>query len=237
MSTIGRRGGAAVLATTVAGLLWVGASPTASAHVTVAADKPVAGGYAVLTFAFSHGCEGSSTTELTIGVPESIDTARPQLKPDWQIDLKTAPLDGAGSGHDGKTERVEQVVFTADTPVPDGYRETVQLQVQLPEDSAGQTLAFPTVQTCETGETAWIQVPAEGQNHDDLDAPAPTITVAEGDGAASGHGAGGGSHDAEATTAVTGGGGFGWGLAGFVAGLAGLAAGVTALVRSSARGS
>ena len=35
----------------------------------------------------------------------------------------------------------------------------------------------PTVQTCEEGETAWVQTPAEGQDADELEAPAPQLTV------------------------------------------------------------
>ena len=43
----------------------------------------------------------------------------------------------------------------------------------LPEDSAGQVLAFPVVQTCAKGETAWVDLAAEGQDPEELEAPAP----------------------------------------------------------------
>ena len=54
--------------------------------------------------------------------------------------------------------------------------------MQLPE-SEGTTLVFPTIQTCEQGESAWIEVPEDGQDAEELELPAPsvTITAAEGD--------------------------------------------------------
>ena len=66
--------------------------------------------------------------------------------------------------------------------MPDGYRDAFELSLQLPE-AEGTTLVFPTIQTCEEGESAWIEVPEDGQSADDLELPAPsvTITAAEGD--------------------------------------------------------
>jgi hypothetical protein len=84
-------------------------------------------------------------------------------------------------GHGGQyTERVDQVVYTARTPLPADLRDTMQLSLKLP-DTPGQTLTFPAVQTCQQGESAWVQVPAAGQSADDLELPAPafTITTAE----------------------------------------------------------
>ncbi len=47
-------------------------------------------------------------------------------------------------------------------------------------DAEGTTLVFPIVQTCEEGESAWIEEPAEGQSADDLELPAPGFTITEG---------------------------------------------------------
>jgi uncharacterized protein YcnI len=66
----------------------------------------------------------------------------------------------------------------------DGYYDAFMMSVRLPEDAAGTTLYFPTIQTCEEGETAWIQIPEEGQSEDDLESPAPAFTVTEADAAA-----------------------------------------------------
>ena len=147
----------------------------ASAHVTVTPSGTAAGSYTVLTFAFSHGCEGSPTTAIAIDIPESIASVSPTLNPNYAIE-KVA---------DG--DRTSQVVYTAITPVQDGYRDTIELSLQLPEDAAGETLAFPVLQTCEVGETNWNQVAEEGE--EEPESPAPVIVVTEATGDGHGHGA------------------------------------------------
>ena len=147
----------------------------ASAHVTVTPSGTAAGSYTVLTFAFSHGCEGSPTTAIAIDIPESIASVSPTLNPNYTIE-KVA---------DG--DRTSQVVYTAITPVQDGYRDTIELSLQLPEDAAGETLAFPVLQTCEVGETNWNQVAEEGE--EEPESPAPVIVVTEATGDGHGHGA------------------------------------------------
>ena len=73
---------------------------------------------------------------------------------------------------------ITTVTYTARTPLPDGFRDAFELSVQLPE-SVGEALVFPTIQTCEQGESAWIQVPQEGQAEDELELPAPAFVLTE----------------------------------------------------------
>ena len=116
------------------------------------------------------------------------------------------------------TEGAGQVVYTARTPLPDGQRDTFELSLQIPEDAAGRTLAFPTIQTCEEGSTAWTEVAADGQSEDDLEHPAPAFVVT---GATS---AGAADEDDDSVDLLA--------VAGLVAGLLGLAIGATALSRT-----
>ncbi|GAA1939985.1 YcnI family protein [Agromyces allii] len=160
-------------------LLALGAPLAASAHVTVTPTDTAAGSYSVLTFSVGHGCEGSPTTSLTVDIPDEIESVTPTVNPNWTIE-KVA---------DG--ERTSQVVYTAVTPLADGYRDTIALQMPLPEDAAGTTLEFPVLQTCETGETDWSEPMVEGEAEPEH--PAPSITVTEA--VAGGHH--GGSADAE----------------------------------------
>ena len=146
-------------------LLALGAPLAASAHVNVTPSSTAAGSSTVLTFAFSHGCEESPTTMLTFDIPESIPSVSPTLNPNWTIE-KIA---------DG--DRTAQVVYTAITPVESGYRDTIELSLRLPEDAAGETLAFPVLQTCAAGETNWNEVAEEGAA--EPESPAPTIVVTE----------------------------------------------------------
>ena len=155
----------------------VGAS--AAAHVSIEEGEVVAGSSAIVTLAFSHGCEGSPTTQVRIQMPESIPTVSPTINANWDVEKVAEALDTPIEGSHGEqiTERVSEVVYTARTPVADGFRDTFELSVDIPEDAAGQTIYFPTIQTCEAGESAWIEIPAEGQDHDDLESPAPGVDV------------------------------------------------------------
>lgn len=165
-------------ASAAAGLLVLAAAP-AAAHVTVKADTTAAGAYAVLTVSVPHGCEEAPTTRVAIAIPESIPRVTPTINPNWDVEKVMTALDTPVTGGHGEqiTERVSEVVYTAKTPLPDGYRDAFELSVKLPE-AAGQTLYFPAVQTCTEGETAWVEIAAEGQDADELEHPAPFVTLA-----------------------------------------------------------
>ena len=166
-----------------AALIVLATASAASAHVTVTPSTTAASAYSVLTFAVPHGCEGSATTTVAIQIPDDFVTVTPSINPSWTVTKEMEKLaEPVDDGHGGQyTERVAQVVYTAKTPLPDGYRDTFEVSVKLP-DSAGSDLVFPTIQTCEKGETAWTQTVAEGQPEPEHPAPSVTLTAAEGDG-------------------------------------------------------
>ena len=238
MKTSLRRTLTAAAATT--GLMGLGAAG-AAAHVTITPDTTAAGAYALLTVGFSHGCDGSATNKLTISLPEPLVDAKPEIVPGWTVEKVTETLDEPLTLDNGSsvTERIGQIVYTADTPVEDGYLQQFDISVQLP-DSEGETIAFPVLQTCEKGETDWAQIPAEGEDPHILDAPAPTITLtgAEEHGHAEEEAAepetaaeAAGLESASASNDVSGAAAAGY--VGLGAGLLGLIAGVAALLRTS----
>jgi uncharacterized protein YcnI len=213
----------------------------ASAHVTATPSTAAAGAYTVVTFSVGHGCEGSPTTKIEIQVPESVLSVAPTRNPFYEVEKTIEQLDEPVADAHGNevTERVASIVYTADTPLPEGQRDTFELSFQVP-DAEGEMLTFPTVQTCEEGETGWVEVPADGQDADELESPAPGFEVTAA-------GAGGHGDDASAepaadepaeestdeTVAADAGDtspALGW--IGLVAGLLGLAAGVLALART-----
>ncbi|WP_328474559.1 YcnI family protein [Actinoplanes sp. NBC_00393] len=180
MNSVSRRtvqlGAAGLVAT---GLLLMTAAP-AAAHVTVSPTVTAAGAYTVLTVSVPHGCDGAGTTKVAIKVPEEIVAVTPTVNTNWTVEKVMADLNPPVKDSHGNevTQRVSEVVYTAKAPLPDGMRDKFELSLKLP-DTPGKTLVFPAVQTCEKGETAWVQVPAAGQNADELEHPAPGFKVTE----------------------------------------------------------
>jgi hypothetical protein len=97
----------------------------------------------------------------------------------------------------------------------------MELSLQLP-DAAGETLAFPVIQTCEQGETGWTEVAAEGQDPEELEHPAPLVTITDGEETAPKESAD--TEDSED--------GNGLAVAGLVVGAVGVIVGGTALSRT-----
>ena len=153
----------------------------ASAHVGVKADTTAAGSTAIVTFGFGHGCGESPTTALAIQIPEEFNSAAPVFAPGWSIETESESLAEPASGSHGEeiTERTSVVTFTADEAIDVHVYAMVSIRVSLPEDAAGKDIAFPVVQTCEDGETAWIEVAQEGEDAHDLESPAPVLTITE----------------------------------------------------------
>lgn len=174
MRTLLRALGATTL---TAGLVLAGAV-SASAHVTVTPSTTAAGAYTILTMSVPHGCEGSATTKVSIQMPEQIVAVTPTVNPGWDVEKVMEDLaEPVDDGHGGEyTERVAEVVYTAKEPLPDGLRDAFELSLKLPE-AEGETLAFPAVQECEEGETAWVQLPKDGESEEELEHPAPAIVL------------------------------------------------------------
>lgn len=151
-----------------AAALVLAAPVAASAHVHATPTSTEPGARADIAFAIGHGCDGSPTTAVEIEVPAEIAAVGLIANPGWDVAIDTA--DGTRT-----------VVFTADEPLPDGVRDTLELSATLPDDAEdGTVLAFPTRQLCEVGESAWTDLDQSS------DTPAPIVTI----GGAGGHGHG-----------------------------------------------
>ena len=151
--------------------------PAASAHVEATPDKTAANSYALLTFAIPHGCNTSGTTKMTITLPAELNDAQPTVNPNWTAQKVTEQLPAPKKLANGTsiTKRTSQIVYTAKAPLDPELRDTLVLSVKLP-DTAGKTLYFPTLQTCEQGQTDWSQIPQEGQ---DRGIPQNPVTVGD----------------------------------------------------------
>lgn len=212
--------------------LTFGGAAAANAHVSASTDTAEAGAYSVITVSVPHGCDGSATTAVSIQIPDGINSVTPTRNSFYTVDKKMDQLDTPITDSHGNeiTERVAEVVYSANTPLPDGQLDNFELSLQLPEDAAGQTLFFPAVQTCEMGESAWVQIPADGQDPHELELPAPSIQITAAS-SESGHGeaveaSANASERADLVSSQT-----PLVVASLVIGALGLAAAVTALLR------
>lgn len=174
-------------------------------------------------------------------MPEEITSVTPTEAPGWQVEKRTVQLDEPVTDAHGNTvtERVAEVAYTAEEPLRDGYRAAFEVSLTLP-DAAGETLAFPVVQSCRQGETGWTETAAEGQDPHELERPAPTVTLTPG---SAGHAADTATHEEDSDTAseraedpddeaADDSGGKALGVAGLVVGGLGLLVGGAALART-----
>ena len=187
----------------LAALAAVASAGVASAHVTIQEESVVAGSYAILTVGVPHGCDGSPTTEVRIQMPESIPAVTPTINANWDVEKVMETLDEPIQGEHGEiTERVSEVVYTAKTPLPDGYRDAFELSIKVPDDATG-LMFFPTVQICEAGETDWIEIPADGQDPFELESPSPFVNVVAGTDTEAGHSDGDTATDGDSAEEAT----------------------------------
>lgn len=163
-----------------AGLALVAAP--ALAHVSVSPDEAGAGDYTIATFSVPHGCAGAATTKVAITIPEQIARVTPTRNALWDVEKTMVRLATPIQPEEGDeiTERVSSVVYTARTPLPDGYRDAFELSFQVP-DAVGGTLNFPVTQTCTKGSTEWNQTVAEGEAEPEHPMPAIKVVAGSGD--------------------------------------------------------
>ena len=216
--------------------LMMAGSAGAFAHVGISPDKTTANSYALLTFGIPHGCDASGTTKVTITIPEELNDAQPTVNPNWTVEKVEEQLASPKKLADGAsiTKRTSKIVYTAKTPLDPKLRDALVLSVKLP-DSAGTTIYFPTLQTCQAGQTDWAEIPKDGQDPHSLKAPAPSVTISDGslqaDGSLAGQRQASAAAPAVETAAVDQGAeARSW--AGLAAGAGGLALGGVAFMRS-----
>lgn len=158
------------------------APATAAAHITATPDTAPAEGYAAFTLRVGHGCEDSPTTKLVVEMPDQVVSATPEVVPGWRIATKEGKLPQPFDSHgETITHGVRRVTWSGGPLDPNQYTE-FGLSVRF-AGKPGDVVPFKTIQRCEQGENAWIQIPQDGQP--EPESPAPTVTlVADGQDAA-----------------------------------------------------
>jgi uncharacterized protein YcnI len=154
---------------------------TGMAHIVATPSQGAAGSFFQASFRVGHGCEESPTVAVRIQIPAGVSGVRAQAKPGWETELVTGtlpePIESEGQTI---TEGVTEVIWRGGPLSNDNY-DDFGLTMRLP-NTPGETLHFRTIQDCEEGELAWIEIAAEGEEEPEHPAPAIAITDAAGDG-------------------------------------------------------
>lgn len=149
----------------------------AFAHITAQPNEAVGGTYFQTVLNVPHGCDGSSTVAIQVGIPADVLSVKPQMKAGWRVDIQTRAIDPPLKGeHGASITRAVSAVEWRGGPLPDSLYDSFGLVMKLP-DAPGKTLYFPIVQTCENGRREWTDIPSEGQSWHSLPSPAPFVRL------------------------------------------------------------
>lgn len=151
-----------------------------AAHVELETEQTPANESYKAVLRVGHGCDGKPTTALRVQIPEGVIAVKPMPKAGWALDTVKdkyeRPYDYYGSE---LTEGVRQIAWTGGELRDDFYDEFVFVG-QLTDFEPGTVLHFPTVQECPGGVHRWIEIPAAGQDPEELEGPAPQLTIING---------------------------------------------------------
>ena len=155
------------------------ATSAAQAHVVLADPKAIAGSYYKATLRVGHGCNGSATHGLIVQIPAGFQGAKPQPKAGWTIATRKAKLATPYNSH-GKTvtDDVVELRWTAaskEAHLPDEQFDEFAFMARLP-DTAGPVW-IKLLQTCESGQTDWSEIPASGTSTRGLKSPAALLDI------------------------------------------------------------
>ena len=134
----------------------------------------VSGSSAVIHVRIGHGCEGLPVDTVEVQLPDGIVSARPEYVPGWGLEVEMVESEPYDQWGTTMTERVGVIRWT-DGDLPDfAYYDFGIKATFLAEPG---TYWVPVVQRCGEQEIAWIEIPAEGQDHDALEHPAAELTI------------------------------------------------------------
>lgn len=128
------------------------------AQILLAPNQAESGSYYQGVLTVSQGCEGSATTRITVDIPEGLQFAQPMPKAGWQLEVVKKPIERPFF-RDGIeiTEAVRQITWSGSSLLDIHFDEFIfRGRIGV---GATTVLYFPVLQTCESGELHWDQIP------------------------------------------------------------------------------
>ncbi len=153
---------------------------TASAHVSFERQEAGIGSPYKAILRVPHGCDGSATLRVRVQIPEGVIGVKPMPKPGWTIETKRGPYAESYPYYHGATltEGVREIVWHGRL-ADEHWDEFVFSGFMAKTLKDNSRLFFPTVQECESGQQAWVEIPAAGQPSRGLKFPAPSVRLIE----------------------------------------------------------
>jgi uncharacterized protein YcnI len=165
----------AAAAATASLLLLTTAVPTIGhASIPDGSEVPGGGHGSTIHVRIGHGCGEAPTDTIEVAIPDGVYGVLPEAIAGWTTEMDVETVEPYQFQGGEFTERVTVVRWTGGL-LPSELYQDFGIVAVFPEEP--QVLTIPVVQRCGTGEQAWIEVPAEGQDPETLDFPAPTVTV------------------------------------------------------------
>ena len=143
-------------------LLALLAPVAAQAHVVAAPGEAKAGSYSAIAFRVGHACgAGDTTLKLRVEIPDAVASARPQPKTGWTTEVEK------------EGDKTTAITWTG--RLPDDQFDDFAVLMKLP--SQPDSLIFPVIQTCEKGESQWIEIADPERPNEKLTHPAPVVRL------------------------------------------------------------
>ena len=150
-------------------------SVSAFSHVLLENQEAIAGSYFKSVFKITHGCDGSSTRQLIIEIPEGFKGAKPMVKPGWGLTVQKGKLEKPYISHAKTiTEDVRRIEWSGGSLASSYYDEFV-IVGQVPEVPGN--LYWKVTQICEIGKLEWVEIPSLGKSIKDYKFPAAVLKV------------------------------------------------------------
>jgi periplasmic copper chaperone A len=162
------------------GLLVLATAAPALGHATIPDGGAIPSGASTeIHLRVSHGCGELPTDTVEVQLPDGIVAAQPAYVPGWGIEVEMVGSEPYERFGETLTERVGVIRWIGGDLPNETYFDFGVRATFLQE--AGAEIPIPIVQRCGDEELAWIEIPAEGQDADELEHPAPTISIVEAD--------------------------------------------------------
>jgi periplasmic copper chaperone A len=160
-----------------AGVLTAVCSTSASAHVVFNQSNLAPNALATLELRVTHSCDGASTKEVRVKIPDGVTRVTPRAVSGWQVAVTKRRLPQPVTLH-GETvrETIDTVTWSGGS-FPDFAYQQFEVRAMMPNEP-GKVLYFPVEQICETGKISWSQIPTTPSGGASvLKEPAPFLTL------------------------------------------------------------